>query len=370
MALRSVFAIGITIVLLQTAARGGDDVVSAPAPRVQTEQVAHQGDAADDPAIWVHPGDPASSLLLGTDKKGGLLVYDLEGRLRQTVSPGSRPNNVDVLYGFFLGGRLVDLAVAGAREASGYGMKIWTIDPAARSLAELGKGPTFAVFGGGEPYGSCVYTSPKTKRSYVVVTDKEGAIEQYQVEGQSEGRISATKVRTFSVGSQCEGCVADQETGSLYIGEEDVGIWRYGAEPDSGDGRTLVARVGDHGLAADIEGLTVYYGSGGRGYLIASSQGAGKFFVYERSGRNAYVLTIDPVAGNGISDVGETDGIDVVNVPTSPRFPRGLFVVQDGKNPGGRQNFKLYAWDDIAGSRLIVDPTYRVRSGTASSPAR
>jgi 3-phytase len=38
------------------------------------------GDAADDPAIWVHPVDPALSLVLGTDKKGGLNVFDLEGK--------------------------------------------------------------------------------------------------------------------------------------------------------------------------------------------------------------------------------------------------------------------------------------------------
>ena len=55
--------------------------------RGQTEPVAETGDAADDPAIWVHPGDPARSLILGTDKKDGLNVYDLDGRLLNVVSP-------------------------------------------------------------------------------------------------------------------------------------------------------------------------------------------------------------------------------------------------------------------------------------------
>ncbi|MBP6765575.1 MAG: phytase, partial [Rubrivivax sp.] len=45
-------------------------------PRVQTEPMGRYGDAADDPAIWVHPGDPALSLVLGTNKRQGLLVYD------------------------------------------------------------------------------------------------------------------------------------------------------------------------------------------------------------------------------------------------------------------------------------------------------
>jgi hypothetical protein len=43
----------------------------APVAVVQTEPVPSQSDAADNPAIWSHPGDPALSLVLGTDKKGG-----------------------------------------------------------------------------------------------------------------------------------------------------------------------------------------------------------------------------------------------------------------------------------------------------------
>jgi 3-phytase len=37
---------------------------------------------ADDPAIWVNRGNPRQSLLIGTAKDVGLLVYDMSGRLR------------------------------------------------------------------------------------------------------------------------------------------------------------------------------------------------------------------------------------------------------------------------------------------------
>ena len=46
---------------------------------VETTPVKTQGDAADDPAIWVHPIDAQKSLILGTNKKRGLYVYNLEG---------------------------------------------------------------------------------------------------------------------------------------------------------------------------------------------------------------------------------------------------------------------------------------------------
>jgi 3-phytase len=148
--------------------------------------------------------------------------------------------------------------------------------------------------------------------------------------------------------------------GNLFIAEEDVGIWKYGAEPDSGDLRTLIARVGEHGLAADVEGLALYKAAAGKGYLLASSQGNSTIQVYERDSSHPFVLTIDPVAATA-GDVDETDGLEVTNRRTTSQFPRGLLVLQDGKNRGKNQNFKLFSWEEIAGGRLRIDPDHPVR---------
>jgi 3-phytase len=334
---------------------------STPAARAQTEAVPSDGDAADDPAIWIHPDDPGRSLVLGTDKKGGLHAYTLDGRPKQLISPGSRPNNVDLLYGLRLGPdrRTVDLAVASVSGKSGDGLRFWSIDRRSGDLAEVGV--TVSTFGGGRPYGLCTYRSPRDGSAYAFVTDRDGRVEQYRLTTPGDGSIQAGRVRGFAVGSQAEGCVADRERGRLYVGEENVGIWEYGAEPDAGDARTLVAKVGEHGLAADVEGLAIYYAPGGKGYLIAASQGNGTFHVYDREAPHAHVLTIDPKSGS-IDDVAETDGLDVTNERTSDAFPRGLVVVQDGKNEG-RQNFKFFAWDDVAGDRLLIDTTPSARAG-------
>jgi 3-phytase len=298
--------------------------------------------------------------VLGTDKKGGLHAYTLDGRDRQVVSAGCRPNNVDVLYNVRLDGRVIDLAIASVgKEGKGAGVKVWTIDPADGRLAEVGDGPTFRAFDGGAPYGLCTYRSPRDGTAYLFVTDREGAVEQYRLATPPGHGLEATRVRAFLVGSQAEGIVADRERARLYVAEEDVGIWEYGAEPGDGSARRPVAHVGEHGLTADVEGLTLYYARDGKGYLLASSQGSSTFNVYERSGDHAYVATIDPKPG-ATDDVAHTDGIDVTNERTSPRFPRGLLVVQDGGNDG-RQNFKLFAWDEVAGSRLVVDTTRSAR---------
>lgn len=52
-------------------------------PMVETAPVTHDGDSADDPAIWIHPSDPAQSLIIGTDKAngGGLTSYNLDGSI-------------------------------------------------------------------------------------------------------------------------------------------------------------------------------------------------------------------------------------------------------------------------------------------------
>jgi 3-phytase len=46
---------------------------------------------ADDPAIWIDRRNPRQSLVVGTAKDAGLLVYDLEGRLLQAILPTHAP---------------------------------------------------------------------------------------------------------------------------------------------------------------------------------------------------------------------------------------------------------------------------------------
>ena len=81
------------------------------AEQCPAEEPTDQGadDAADDVAVWVHPTDRALSLVLGTDKTSGLAVYDLAGRQLQFLTDGAI-NNVDLRYGFPLGGGHVALA--------------------------------------------------------------------------------------------------------------------------------------------------------------------------------------------------------------------------------------------------------------------
>jgi 3-phytase len=317
----------------------GDDVTIV-AAIVETEPMPHEGDSADDPAIWVDPADPALSLIVGTDKLGGLAVYDLDGRQIQYL-PDGHMNNVDLRSGFMLGERSVTLVTAGNR--SDNSIAIYRLDPATRRLENVAA-RTIATI---EVYGSCMYRSAKTGKLYYFVNSKAGAVEQWELFDDGQGRVDGRRVRAFALGSQTEGCVADDELGRLYIGEEAIGIWRYGAEPGDGDARTQVDVAGEMGhLTSNVEGLALVYGQNGSGYLLASSQGSSTYALYRR-GDNTYVGSFAIGDGDGIDGVSDTDGIDATSASLGPAFPDGLFVAQDGKNDGGNQNFKLVPLQDV-----------------------
>jgi 3-phytase len=329
---------GMIILLLSgcasTAPMLGRDSITRVVATVETAPMPHAGDAADDPAIWVNPADPARSTIIGTDKLGGLAVYDLAGAQIQYL-PDGELNNVDLRAGFALGGRNITLVVAGNR--SGNRIAIYRIDPATRQLEDVAARAITTL----EVYGSCMYHSARTGKFYYFVNSKAGAVEQWELFDDGAGRVDGRQVRAFAVGSQTEGCVADDELGRFYISEEAVGIWRYGAEPSDGDTRMQVDRAGQPGhLVSNIEGLTLVSSADGAGYLVASSQGNGTYAIYRRSD-NAFIGSFAIGDGNGIDAVSDTDGIDATAASLGPAFPQGVFVAQDGKNDGGNQNFKL-----------------------------
>ncbi|QIR38772.1 phytase [Tolypothrix sp. PCC 7910] len=65
---------------------------------------------------------------------------------------------------------------------------------------------------------------------------------QFKIIDKGNGKIGAERVREFTIPSssdsersaQTERMVVDQETGFLYIGQEDVGIRKFQAEPNGG----------------------------------------------------------------------------------------------------------------------------------------
>jgi len=309
-------------------------------PRMQTEPVAQLGDAADDPAIWVNPTDPGKSRILGTNKKQGMLVYDLQGKQTQFLASG-RLNNVDLRQDVRFGAERFDLALATQRDESS--MVLYTID-ANGTLAEAARLPTTLD----DIYGTCVYRTADGGMD-AFVNAKDGRYEHYQIT-RSNGKFGARLARTFKVATQPEGCVADDRSGLLFVGEEDHGLWVTSAKADQPATLKMVMPVGDW-LHADIEGMGIYQGVD-KSYLVVSSQGNSSYVVFDALPpfklRGAFRIGTDAVGG--IDGASETDGLEVSSANFGGPYARGMLVVHDGfkRMPDASQNYKAVAWDDIA----------------------
>ena len=184
-------------------------------------------------------------------------LYNLDGSRRQRITTTTKVwGNVDVRQRVQIGTRTLDVVAA----LNG-GLRLYTVNPTTVMLTPIVDNATGLITtnGGG---GVCLYDSASTGNVFAFVVTKAGRVRQYQLtDADSDGRLLATKVREFTLSGSAEACVADDETGALYLAEEQTALWRYGAEPSSGTTRTRVDSVtpaqqviADHGQATSAMG--------------------------------------------------------------------------------------------------------------------
>ena len=233
-------------------------------------------------------------------------------------------------------------------------------------------------------YGLAVYQNSATGKTYAYGTrNGYNTVAQFELID-NNGKITWNKVRTMTLEADdedkyAEGMVVDQEYGKLYIAQEEVGLYSVDALPNEESlaltEDDLIIEEGDHGIVADLEGLTIYYKENGEGYLMISSQGNNVYGVFNRTAvgvKNEYINSFAVVATmEGIDGTQETDSIDVTNFAISSAFPYGAFIAQDGldttSDPDNTQtNFKWIAWESIASKLGDTDFTsnYNPRTPT------
>jgi 3-phytase len=249
--------VAVAVVLLtSTLAAQSDQPIVFPilrtAPLVSYEDAPATPDA-DDPAVWVNRHDYGRSLVIGTAKDAGLLVFDLSGRLVQALLPPNAPqvldsdpptpagvntapghpcaesesgetfgryNNVDIAYGVKLGpfprARRVDVAVVSDRGCDR--VRFFAIDPS-------------------HPHGPLVdITSPDVPRVFPRRFDQPSAL---QPSGAEEGWADNPLDDQNTVYGLT---VAQGDSHELFVTERERGLVRQLAiEPTSAG--TLTYRV-------------------------------------------------------------------------------------------------------------------------------
>ncbi|WP_327347805.1 phytase [Streptomyces europaeiscabiei] len=400
----ALLASGTALTTFLTATPAGAGTSPLPTVTATSESAALYDDEAgansdaDDPAIWRNPADPGRSLVVATAKEGGLRVYDLDARPVQSVpapkpptaddAPG-RYNNVDLVTGLRTSAGRADVAVVSDRGNDR--LRIYRIDPSRPNgpLTDITDPAAAPVFSADQAeindqhtaYGLATWTDRATGRTYALVSQRERTrLALLELVPAAHGKVGYRKIRTLDLPSsfrlpdgtrwspcgepgelpQVEGMVVDPATGTLYAGQEDIGIWRLRA--DLTGKPVLVDRTKEYGvsgtydeeseecapgadpgyggkrLSADVEGLTIYQERDGDGYLLASSQGDNTFALYDREAGedNEYEGGFRiGAASDTLDGVQECDGAAVLNAPLGSRYPRGLLVVQDGHETPG-----------------------------------
>jgi 3-phytase len=367
----------------QVAAHRDDEITA----RVETPALFDDeagGDAdADDPAIWVHPRDRARSLVIGTAKNGGLRVYDLAGREVQAIATpeDGRFNNVDIVTGFRLGRHRTDLAVVTDRGRDQ--LRFYRIDPATNRLEDVTVDNPPLLFSADQAevadqatgYGLAVHGEDAvvsrrhtTRLGFFTIRaagDKVTYVPRSTLDLPKDYLLpnGTTWQPCGDPGEdpQVEGMVIDPRANVLYASQEDVGLWRIDLRTKE---RHLVERVAEFGVPtaadctldtendpgyggrihADVEGATLY-----DDYLLVSSQGDSRFYVYDRR-TNRPLSDFTVIDGPDADGVQHSDGAAATSTPL-PGYPQGLLVLHDGENTpdDGRTstNFKYVDWRSL-----------------------
>jgi len=326
-------------------------------PVFATEPV---GEDADDPAVWVNRKEPEKSLLFGTNKtkapNGSLVVFNLDGKIIQTISDIDRPNNVDVEYGLRLGKSKVDIAVLTERLQSR--LRVFKIKADGSGLEDISDLEGLKVFrneqgDASQPMGIALYKRPKDGAVFAIVSRKTGTSDrylgQYRLADNGQGKVKAIEVRRFGLYSginEIEAVAVDDELGFVYYADEGYGIRKYHADPNRSDANRELSVFARTGFQGDHEGIGIYKMKGGKGYIICTEQlpDHSRYHLFSRHGiaknQHDHSGTLRIVAGGA----DETDGIEVVSERVGSRFPKGLVMVMNSKG----RNFLLYRGEDFA----------------------
>jgi len=321
------------------------------------------GDVADGAAIIPDPSTPGNSVVLVTSKddsgsSGGVYVLDMDGEIVNSYT-GFAPNSIDWrdttgLSGW--DGRI--LVFTCDRIAGSYDLRCYWFDRSTRALT-LASTVNIAY----QPYGTCLGIVGGALYAYVSDRGPDDTsprnMYQYLLTRSGNSVSIGSPVRTVNVSSVVEGMVVDDESGYWFCSQEDVGLYRYSADPASGATRTAVDTVGSGNLVADVEDVAIADTADGK-KLLVSSQGDNSYHVYDLATfAHEQRFTIARPSGGGL--VTGTDGLDVCIANLGPTFPHGLIVVHDDGLDPSRFAFVDAALVFGEIPQLAAGPTIRAR---------
>ncbi len=134
-AFRVLVPLSLALTLANAAPAGAADVAPFEVPAfAETVAVQQTGDAADDAEIWRNDAHPEQSRIFATDKKSGLMVLDLAGKVVEFF-PIGRVNNVDLRSSWSMGGE--NKVLVAASDRTKLGISFFVLDPKTLKVTAL-----------------------------------------------------------------------------------------------------------------------------------------------------------------------------------------------------------------------------------------
>lgn len=324
-------------------------------PDISTAKVNH---FAGQPAIWIHPDDPAQSKIIGSDydPNGGLFLFNLNGELGKVALELQKPYGVDVEYNFRRNKMEIDIA-ATVESALGK-LRIFVL-PHLQPIDEGG----LQILGPDRTRGDvavALYRRRPDGAFFAVVgapaqPDRPGCLSLFHLYAGEGKKITAEFAGQFGQLAKpgtVPAITVDDEAGYIYYLDPNAGIRKIAANPDNPEAGRELALFGTGELLSSRGSIAIYKIYDGTGYILVSDPVSERLFVYSREGSKGkphdhqLVKTLKLQQGQS--------GCEVTNVAVGPQFPGGLLV-----SPTRERSYNFYSWEKLAGNDLVIAPDGR-----------
>ena len=271
-------------------------------------------------------------VIVASGDLGGLELFGLDGQPIQTIA-GGEIHAVDARSD-----EQRTLIAALDRQAGR--LRVFARDSASGAVTPIDAREIKLGFSG---EGLCLYRSARDNALYAYAMGRNGELDQWLLYPAADGMVDGRVVRRLRLASEAKFCVADDKTGALYVAQQDVGVWRYDADPES-DPIPVIVDINRLGrIASEVGGLALVDGGPSASFLIAANNGASDYNVYDRNAQDRWVGAFRLDGGPAIE---EPAGLFATRAPVGAAFPSGLLLVADDANR--RADVKIVTWSDVA----------------------
>lgn len=338
-------------------------------PKRRTDVVPHR---AGEVAIWQHPSDPQLSLIIGADesRRGGLMVFDLQGNLRQQIRGIRLPYGVSVRPGFDLSGTVRDIVVTAERDRGR--LRVFAVDAEARTLNEVTGNTKLFESEKGEDAGAMGVALHRNAegRVYAIVPrkrndDGNGILFVYELLANA-GRVDTRFVRhtgSFSQRNFVRTLVVDDHYGTVFFVDRAAGIQKYSIL--DGEAPTPLASFAREGWQQFCNGLAIWpEKKPGEGMILAADRQRDftTLFAFRREGEMINPHSHGALPQKMTLTTRRVGGIAIHPQPM-PGFPEGILVASNQH----LNTFDFYSWRDLRTQRPRIQRTSPRRGGNESS---